>query len=253
MISDPTKRFTDRVDNYVKYRPTYPDEVIAYLQQKCKLDSHSVIADVGAGTGIFTGLLLNKGYKVYAVEPNETMLQAAIDQYADNPKLIPVNGTAEATTLQHNSIDLIVCAQAFHWFDEERTAVEFRKILKPDAKAALIWNNRLTDTDEFSKAYESLLKHDSIDYNKVNHRKIGEINFKSFFKDGNYTVTKYPNEQVFDLDGLYGRAFSSSYVPPERSEAGEQFKVLLKDIFDRYNQNGQVSFHYQTEIYLGRV
>ncbi|TWJ01449.1 methyltransferase family protein [Mucilaginibacter frigoritolerans] len=253
MISDPTKRFTDRVDNYVKYRPNYPDEVISYLQKECGLTSNSVIADVGAGTGIFTGLLLNKGYKVYAVEPNEAMLQAAIDQYGNNSQFIPVNGTAEATTLPINTIDLIVCAQAFHWFNEEKTAVEFKRILKTGVKAALVWNNRLPDADEFSKAYENLLKQDAIDYNKVNHRKIGEINFKRFFKDGNYSVTKFPNEQVFDLDGLFGRTFSSSYVPAEGSEEGGKFRTLLKDVFDRYNQNGQVSFHYQTEIYMGEV
>jgi ubiquinone/menaquinone biosynthesis C-methylase UbiE len=253
MISDPTKRFTDRVGNYVKYRPNYPDEAIAYLQRECRLNSNSKIADVGAGTGIFTGLLLNKGYKVYAVEPNEAMLQAAIDQYGNNPQFIPVKGTAEATTLPPNFIDLIVCAQSFHWFNEEKTAIEFKRILKTGAKAALIWNNRLADADEFSKAYENLLKHDAIDYNKVNHRKIGEINFKRFFKDGNYSVTKFSNQQVFDLDGLFGRAFSSSYVPSEGSEEGEKFRTLLENIFDRYNQNGLVSFHYQTEIYLGEV
>jgi ubiquinone/menaquinone biosynthesis C-methylase UbiE len=253
MTADPTKRFTDRVDNYVKYRPDYPDEVIAFLQKECKLTSSSTIADVGAGTGIFTGLLLNKGYKVYAVEPNEAMLQAAINQFVGNPQFIPVNGTAEATTLPPQSVDMIVCAQAFHWFNEEKTAVEFNRILKAGSKVALIWNNRLPDADDFAKAYESLLKHDGIDYNKVNHRNIGEINFKGFFKNGEYTVTKFPNAQIFDLEGLFGRAFSSSYVPQQDTEAGRKFKGLLKDIFDRYNIDGKVSFQYQTEIYLGEV
>ncbi|WP_259069958.1 class I SAM-dependent methyltransferase [Mucilaginibacter sp. X4EP1] len=253
MTADPTKRFTDRVDNYVKYRPDYPVEVITYLQHECGLTDKSVIADVGAGTGIFTGLLLNKGYKVYAVEPNDAMLQAAIGQFAGNTQFEPVNGTAEATTLLAQSVDMIVCAQAFHWFNEQKTAVEFKRILKPGGKVALIWNNRLPDVDDFSKAYESLLKHDGIDYNKVNHRNIGEINFKGFFKDGEYTVTKFPNAQTFDLEGLFGRAFSSSYVPQQDTEAGQKFKGLLKDIFDRYNSDGKVSFHYQTEIYLGEV
>jgi len=253
MIADPTKRFTDRVDNYVKYRPDYPAEVITYLQQECGLTSNSAIADVGAGTGIFTGLLLNNGYKVYAVEPNEAMLQAAIDQYADNPQFLPISGIAEATTLQPEIVDMIVCAQAFHWFNEQKTAVEFARILIPGGKVALIWNNRLPDADDFSKAYESLLKNDGIDYNKVNHRNIGEINFKGFFKNGQYTVTKFPNAQTFELEGLFGRAFSSSYVPQQDTEAGQKFKTLLEDIFNRYNTSGKVSFHYQTEIYLGEV
>ena len=253
MIADNTKRFSDRVDNYVKYRPGYPDEVIAYLQKEGNLSDDAVIADIGSGTGIFTNLILNKGYKVYAVEPNEAMQQAAKQQLGSNENFTPVDGTAEATTLNANSIDLIVCAQAFHWFNDGRTRVEFKRILKDGGHAALIWNNRRADTGEFSIAYENLLKQDGIDYNKVNHRNINEIDFKAFFANGEYEVVKYTNEQVFDEAGLMGRAFSSSYVPVEGTESGEKFRGLLKDLFHHYNKKGKVSFHYQTEIYFGEV
>jgi SAM-dependent methyltransferase len=253
MISDPTKRFSDRVDNYVKYRPGYPDEVIAFLQEECNLSGDSAIADIGSGTGIFTKLLLDKGYKVYAVEPNADMQQAAKEYLGENKNFIPTDGSAEATNLPSNSIDLIVCAQAFHWFNNEKTQAEFKRILKVDGKAALIWNNRLAEADDFSIAYENLLKQDSIDYNKVNHRNVSDIDFKAFFHDGEYKAVKYPNVQVFDEAGFLGRAFSSSYVPAEGTASGEKFREILKDIFARYNENGKVSFHYQTEIYLGKV
>ena len=105
MIADPTKRFTDKVDKYVKFRPGYPDEVITYLQNECNLADNAVIADIGSGTGIFTDLLLKSGYKVYAVEPNEAMQQAAVQQLGDNKNFSPVNGTAEETTLKDKSID----------------------------------------------------------------------------------------------------------------------------------------------------
>jgi ubiquinone/menaquinone biosynthesis C-methylase UbiE len=253
MTSDPTKRFSDRVDNYVKYRPGYPAEVITYLQNECDLSSNTVIADIGSGTGIFTKSLLDKGYKVYAVEPNADMQQAAKEYLGDNKNFIPTNGSAEATNLPSSSIDLIVCAQAFHWFNNEKTQAEFTRILKANGNVALIWNNRLADADDFSIAYESLLKQDSIDYNKVNHRNINDIDFKAFFLAGEYKAVKYPNVQVFDEAGFLGRAFSSSYVPVEGTESGEKFREILKDIFTRYNKNGKVSFHYQTEIYLGKV
>jgi SAM-dependent methyltransferase len=252
-VSDPTRRFSDRVDNYIKYRPSYPPQVLSFLVKECNLPDNAVIADVGSGTGIFTALLLNQGYTVYAVEPNEAMRQAAETLFSGNNNFKSVSGTAEATTLPANNADLVVCAQAFHWFNPEKAREEFKRILKPNGKVALIWNNRDAQTDEFSVAYESLLKQDSIDYNKVNHRNISDINFKAFFKDGIYREEKYANVQVFDEEGFLGRAFSSSYVPPEGSEEGEKFRILLKDIFARYNQNGQVSFHYQTEIYLGKV
>jgi len=253
MTSDSTKRFSNRVENYVKFRPSYPHEVLAFLKKECGLSKESIIADIGAGTGIFTELLLDEGYTVYAVEPNEPMRHAAIEQLSANKKFIPVDGTAEATTLPAKSIDLIVCAQAFHWFNDAKTQVEFSRILKDSGKAALIWNNRLAAVDDFSEAYEELLKRDGIDYNKVNHRKIKDIDFKAFFKDGIYTLTKYPNTQIFDEAGLIGRAFSSSYVPAEGTEAAERFLPLLKDIFNKYNVDGKVSFQYQTEIYLGEV
>ncbi|HEY8783243.1 MAG TPA: class I SAM-dependent methyltransferase [Mucilaginibacter sp.] len=253
MSSDPTKRFSNRVDNYVKYRPGYPDEVITFLQNECGLNGDSVIADIGSGTGIFSKLLIDHGYKVYAVEPNTDMQQAAKQLLIGSPNFVPVEGSAEATTLPAGSIDLIVCAQAFHWFNNEKTKAEFKRILKSDGHAVLIWNNRLADIDNFSIAYESILKQDSTDYNKVNHRNIKEIDFKMFFIDGNYKSAEFSNAQIFDEDGFLGRAFSSSYVPAEGGEAGEKFRKLLKDIFARYNKNGRVSFHYQTEVYLGKV
>jgi SAM-dependent methyltransferase len=253
MQSDPTKRFSDRVDNYVKFRPGYPPEVVTFLAKGCDLTVASVIADVGAGTGIFTKILLDEGYKVYAVEPNQPMRDAAVAQLSAYKNFTPVNGTAEATTLAGNSANLIVCAQAFHWFNDAQTRVEFGRILKPGGKAALIWNNRLTDVNDFAIAYEKLLKEDGIDYNKVNHRNIRDIDFKAFFKNGVYTLTKYTNAQVFDEEGLLGRAYSSSYVPPRDTMAGQKFLVLLKDVFNRYKVDGKVSIQYQTEIYLGEV
>lgn len=253
MESDPTKRFSGRVDNYVKYRPGYPPEVVGYLKDKCGLPGGAAIADIGAGTGIFTKLLLDEGYKVYAVEPNEAMRNAAIGQLSAYKNLTVVNGTAGETTLPAKSIGLIVCAQAFHWFNNEATRSEFNRILTDEGKAALIWNNRLIDADAFSIAYDTLLKSDSVDYNTVNHQNISDIDFKVFFKAGKYEVKKFSNEQVFDEEGLIGRAFSSSYIPPPGTHEGEVFLKLLKELFAKYNDNGHVKFRYQTEIYLGEV
>lgn len=253
MLSEPTKRFSNRVNDYVKYRPGYPAEVISVLQQECNLNPNSVLADIGAGTGIFTTLLLKHDYKVYAVEPNDDMRQSAIEQLGNNKNFIPVNGSAEATTLSSNSINMVVCAQAFHWFSNNNTQVEFNRILVKDGYVALIWNNRLANADEFATEYDALLKQDSIDYNKVNHQNISDIDFKAFFRDGVYKVIKFPNLQVFDEEGLIGRAYSSSYVPAKDTEAGKAFLKPLKELFEKHNKNGKVNFHYQTEIYLGRV
>lgn len=248
-----TNRFTERVDNYVKYRPGYPVEVLDLLAKEGGLASGSVVADIGSGTGIFTKLLLQRGYKVHAVEPNQAMQQAACMWLGSDENFIPVDAVAEATTLVTHSINMVVCAQAFHWFNDARTRWEFNRILKEDGLAALIWNARLPDADDFSKAYEKLLKTKSVDYNKVNHRNINDIDFKFFFKNGVYKQVNFPNAQLFDLDGLMGRAFSSSYVPTEGSIKGTKFKGSLTGIFEKYNNKGTVTFTYQTEVYIGKV
>lgn len=248
-----TQRFTNRVDNYTKYRPGYPAAVLQLLRTSGHLSTNAVIADVGSGTGIFTKLLLDKDYTVYAVEPNEAMRQAADDALGDNPKYHSVNGTAEETTLKPNSAAMVVCAQAFHWFDAHKTKTEFARILKPGGKVALIWNNRQVEVDEFSINYELLLQQQASDYKRVNHQNLTEANFSVFFKDGKYQLTRFPNTQVFDMNGLAGRAFSSSYVPSEHTPEGAVFLKKLQELFDRHQVNGTVNMEYQTEVYLGEV
>lgn len=252
-MSDPTQRFSNRVDNYTKYRPGYPDEVLLFLKQEGNLNTQAKIADIGSGTGIFTLLLLNEGYTLYAVEPNDAMRYAADEQLGNNKKYHSIKGTAESTTLAGHSVDMIVCAQAFHWFDAQKTRVEFARILKPGGKVALIWNNRQVEADDFSIAYGFLLQQQASDYKRVNHQNLTEADFNAFFKDGRYELVKYPNVQVFDEDGLAGRAFSSSYVPPEDTPEGIEFMKQLKEIFNSYQVDGKVNVRYETEVYLGEV
>ena len=249
-----TQRFSNRVANYVKYRPGYPPEVLNLLREKCGLTPQSIIADVGAGTGIFTQLLVRQGYKVYAVEPNHAMRKAAMAALITYPNFYAVNGTAEATTLRSQSVDLIVCAQAFHWFNPKETALEFKRILANHSKqVALIWNNRLTDADDFAIAYEQLLVQKATDYSEVNHQHLKGADFASFYRHGQYEVYKFDNEQWFDAEGLAGRAFSSSYAPAPDTPAGQEFAQLLLGLFNQHQQNGRVRFSYQTEVYLGGV
>ena len=251
---DSTQRFSNRVNDYIKYRPGYPAEAVDFLVDRCNLKPGSVIADVGSGTGIFSKLLLDRGCTVYSIEPNYPMQQAAIHQFKNNPDFIPVNGNAEATTLPANIADLIVCAQAFHWFRPDETRSEFKRILKSDNNyVALIWNNRLTGIDAFAIAYERLLTQKASDYNEVNHQHLRKDDFESFYKDGKYTLTKFSNQQVFAAEGLAGRAFSSSYVPSIDTPSGREFAMLLQRIFDDNQVNGQVTVYYETEVYLGKM
>ena len=156
-----TNRFSDRVDNYVKYRPHYPAEVIDFLKTEKIISENSVIADIGSGTGISADLFLKNGYKVFGIEPNEPMRQASkiiLQKYTNEKLFVSVNANAEETTLPNKSVDVIVCAQAFHWFNNDAFKNECKRILKPNGTVVLMWNDRRTDTTDFLKVYEDFLQ-----------------------------------------------------------------------------------------------
>lgn len=250
---DNKERFSDRVDLYVKYRPSYPVEAIDYLYQTIGLNRNSTIADVGAGTGIFSALLLERGSHVTAVEPNLEMRKAAEEKFAKDNHFRALPGSAEKTGLPDQSVDFIVCAQAFHWFDREAAQLEFKRILKPGGKVVLIWNSRRTQGTPFLEEYEQLIQTFGTDYTKVNHKNITPESLSSFFKKGQMQVAQFSNLQVFDFEGLSGRVRSSSYTPVPGDPRYESMMLALRDLFERNKQDGKVFFEYETEIYWGEV
>ncbi|HVX25358.1 MAG TPA: methyltransferase domain-containing protein [Parafilimonas sp.] len=163
-----------------------------------------------------------------------------------------INGTAEQTNLQNESIDLITAAQAFHWFDAEKTKQEFQRILKQNGYCCLIWNERLVNSD-FLKAYEQLLKDYSTDYTKVDHKNIDDKKIDAFFAPNKVIKQSFSNKQVFDFESLKGRLLSSSYAPDGNHPKHHTMIEHLKHIFDSFNQNNQVQFDYETKVYLARL
>src|SRR5579864_1756896 len=163
-VSNATSRFSDRVENYVRYRPGYPPEALQVLKTECGLTPHHVVADIASGTGIWTRMLLENDNHVFAVEPNAEMRQAGERLLAPFPKFTSIAGSAEATTLPDASVDFITAAQAAHWFDRERTRREFVRLLKRRGWLVLLWNERLTDSTAFLRAYEQLLLSFGTDY-----------------------------------------------------------------------------------------
>ena len=247
-MSNTVTRFSNRVANYVKYRPGYPAEVIELFKTEMGLTNDSIIADIGSGTGLSTKPFLENGNTVYGVEPNQAMREAAEDFLRDFPNFISHDGTAEATRLADNSVDFVIAAQAFHWFDPDKTRTEFKRILKPAGYIALIWNERQLDTTEFLREYEQLLLKYATDYDRVRHENIDQEKLGAFFQTG-YERATFPNEQEFDLAGLLGRLLSSSYMPAEDSPA---FPALEKDVtglFAKHSENDRIKVFYDTNIY----
>lgn len=235
------------MEDYKKYRPGYPAQLIQLMYDKMGLNENSVVADIGSGTGISTSLFLNNGNRVYAVEPNAEMRAAAESDLSGNKNFHSVNGTSEKTGLSGQSVDLIFSAQSFHWFDQALAKIEFQRILKPGGHIAVAWNVR-DEKFPFQKTYEEILKSNIPEFARVNYTNVSQKDIEEFFSPKTFHIESGTHFQEFDLDGLKGRLTSSSYCPKD----GNLYDKLMKEmaaLFDRFAENGFIKFHYKTMIY----
>ena len=249
---DSTQRFSSRVDNYVRYRPGYPPEILELLRTECGLKASSVIADIASGTGILTRMLLENGNRVFGVEPNPEMRKAGEQLLARYPGFTSVAGSAEATTLDDHSVDIISAAQAAHWFDREKARQEFVRVLVPGGWTVLLWNERDTDATPFLREYEQLLLTYGTDYREVRHEHTTDA-IDMFFAPSPFQAKVFPYSQELDAEALEGRLLSSSYTPQAEDASYESMLRELRRIFDRHQRNGLVSFPYTTRVYYGRL
>ncbi len=245
-------RFSNRVADYIKYRPSYPQALIECLISRAQLTVDAQVADIGAGTGIFSKLLLDRGFTVMAVEPNAKMLAAAREQLSGNDRFSYQQNNAEQTGLADQSVDLICAAQAFHWFNTDLSKQEFRRILKPDGYLALVWNQRSLQ-QPLQSEYEQLLRKYSSDYSQVNHMNLTPTELASCFAQGAMQEYSFDNQQEFDLSGLIGRIQSTSYCPATGSQAYEQLMAAVKVLFCQYQAGGKLRLEYETKLYLGKL
>ena len=251
-VSNATSRFSDRVQNYVRYRPGYPPEVIRELKSECGLTSGHVVADIASGTGIWTRVLLENGNRVIGVEPNAEMREAGERLLTGFPKFNSVVGTAEATTLADQSVDFVTAAQAAHWFDRARARSEFVRILKPGGWLVLLWNERVTDSTAFLRDYEQMLLTYGTDYQEIRHEHTtSEIN--EFFDPVPFQSRVFEMRQEFDYAGVEGRLLSSSYAPGPDDPRHAPMLRELRRIFEANAGEGRAVFEYKTRLYFGRV
>lgn len=250
--SDATQRFSSRVDNYVRYRPGYPTEVIELLKDQCGLTASSVIADIAFGTGIFTKLLLENGNRVFGVEPNPEMRKAGEEFLSGLPGFTSVAGTAEDTTLPSHGVDFATAAQAAHWFNLKEARAEFMRIVKPGGWSVLLWNERSVDSTPFLREYEHLVLSYGTDYKEVRHERTTET-IHEFFAPTPFHDRVFDNHQEIDYAGLEGRLLSSSYIP---SPEHPNYRPMLEElhlVFDAHQANGKVVLEYKTRVYYAQL
>jgi ubiquinone/menaquinone biosynthesis C-methylase UbiE len=251
---EPKKRFSARADNYSKFRPNYPEDIISYLESEKILYNNSIIADIGSGTGILSELFLKNGNLVFGIEPNMNMRNAAEYNLKKYENFHSIDGSAECTNMEENSICIITVGQAFHWFDQVKARKEFKRILKPEGNVVIIWNNRKRSGSRFLEQYEDLLLTYGTDYRKI--RDI-QIDFENFYRIGKnsegYVREIFENYQLLDYPGLKGRLLSTSYAPLDDHPNYINMITELEKIFKENNQNGLIRFDYETEVYCGRL
>jgi len=250
--SNATSRFSDRVENYARYRPGYPPEVLQELKAECGLTPTHVVADIASGTGIWTRMLLENGNPVFGIEPNREMREAAERLLAAFPRFTSVAGTAEATMLADQSVDFVTAAQAAHWFDRERARREFVRILRPGGWLVLLWNERLTDSTTFLRDYERLLLTYGTDYQDIRHEHTTSV-INEFFDPEPFQERVFEMQQQFDYAGVEGRLLSSSYAPGREHPRQAPMLSELRRIFDACAVDGRVTFEYKTRLYFGRL
>ncbi len=248
-----TARFSDRVADYVRWRPDYPAALLEWLHRELGVTPDWRVADIGAGTGISSGLFLDAGHRVTAVEPNAAMRDAAIARLGGNSRFRAVDGRADATGLPDGSVDLVAAAQAFHWFDPETARREFRRILKPGGLAVIFWNSRRLRGTPFLEGYEALLQRHGADYASVAERHADDERMRAWFGDGLRGVAHFEHGQWLDFDGLRGRLLSSSYAPGAGHPGHEPMLRALRELFDATAEGGVVHLAYDTRVFAGEV
>ncbi len=245
----PTERFTSRVDDYARHRPSYPAAAIGLLAERCGLAPGAVVADLGSGTGILTELLLQSGADVFAVEPNDGMRRAAEARLAHYPRFRSVKGSAESTTLAAASVDLLVAGQAFHWFDPQRARAEAQRVLRPGGCGALLWNERPPEATPFLADYESLLRRHAPEYAQITASRADVAAMRGFLGAA-MEVRTFANQQILDFEGLRGRLMSSSYAPEPGSEQYGPMIERLRELFARHERAGRIVMPYSTLVYF---
>jgi SAM-dependent methyltransferase len=248
-----TERFSSRVADYRKYRPHYPQDVVATLRTECELTPAALVADIGSGTGCLTELFLANGNPVFAIEPNRDMRQAGGQLLSRYPGLQSIDGTAESTTLRDESVDFVVSGQAFHWFDRKAAHAEFLRILKPGGWAMIVWNDRDRTATPFMIAYDQLLKTYSAEYARIDHRQAYEDPLRAFYGACKCETKTFRYVQSFDLAGVQGRLLSSSYTPEAGHPEHEPMLGKLAGIFQECQIDGRIEFVYTTRMYFGRL
>ncbi len=242
-----TQLFSTKVADYQAARPDYPAALFDWLAQQ--LPACRRVLDLGAGTGLFTQSLLARGWEVLAVEPDAAMRAACDTRLGAQPGYGSAAGQAEALPAQAAGFDLITAAQAFHWFDVGPARREFDRVLRPGGRVALVWNDRVADSD-LNRELDALLAEFGGSGRAAQRADDDRARAREFLGPELLQWTG-PHSHRLDLNGLQALVFSRSYMPARDSAAGRTALAQLSTLFERHAELGRVRMDYRTVCLLG--
>ena len=240
----PLTRFTSRADDYARFRPDYPEAAISEILSGLGDPENLTVVDAGAGTGISSRRLADRGCRVLAVEPNQAMRAAA----EPHPLVEFIEASAEKIPLADASVELVTCFQAYHWFRPDAALREFSRILRKKGRLAVVWNER-DEADGFTRDYGNIVRRfaTSPSVERRNETFDSTVAAK-WFADFSHATFRY--EQRLDRAGLVGRARSASYLPSEGPDFIAMVAALDSLIEQWQDPDGTVTIVYGTEVHL---
>lgn len=246
------EKFSGLSGLYARYRPDYPQAFLDELYTAGGVTPEDDVADVGAGTGIFTRQLLERGNRVWAVEPNGDMRAKLRENLQGFSGLTCVAGSAEATSLPAYSVSLVTAAQAFHWFDPAAFRAECRRILRPGGRVLLVWNSRDAQS-ALVRENAALNRRWCPAFRGFSGGMAEKTDFSDFFA-GAYAQRRYENPLYFDEQGFLGRNLSASYAPRAGEPQYAPYVQALRALFARHcGPDGVLVMPNFTRCYLGAV
>jgi len=227
--------FAEVADAYERGRPGYPGEAVAWLVGEPPRD----VVDLGAGTGKLTRSLVAAGHRVTAVEPLPEMLERL---RAAAPEAAAVPGTAEAIPLPEASADVVVSAQAFHWFDHDAALPEIVRVLRPGGWLAVVWNIR-DDSEPWVRKLSEVIGSESVEPGDVEDVLETSGLFQPVERATFGHVQRLHRETLRDL--VLSRSYCAVRTPEERAPV----LAAVDRLFDAHGDGRVIALPYRTECF----
>ena len=229
---------------YDEVRPDYPEAAIAAIVSSFELDRSSRVLDLGAGTGIFSRQLAPFVGTLTAVEPSSSMRETML---ATTTGITVLDGRDDAIPLGDCAVDLVVVAQAFHWFDAVRALAEIHRVLAPGGGLALIWNER----DESIEWMAALTRAMRWDLNRPYSHNLDYARVVAAGPFVDVAHVDFPHRQLLTREQVYRRVLTTSYI--SIMDEDEQ-RALLEDVAAVIEPLGEpIDFAYRTDLYTARA